>query len=184
MLKKFSSLSVLALSFVVLCFFISSCEKDPLNEFMDQDLRKNKSKLVDSSFSIDELFDSTFQLEDVINTDGKGTWHRGIPIGLFRQCFELVPPITLTYPDSTQVTYDGVTELKKDLKLHFDESEVIPEVMYPITLRHKDGTLQEIPDQETLINTVTACLPFGFINKIFNNGKGNGGIGNGKGNSK
>ena len=190
--NKQSSLALLAFIIPTFAIFIFSCQKDPVDGFIDQDLKKEKKKkekLVDSAFAIDALFDSTLQLEDIINTDGPGTWHKGIPIGLFRRCFELVPPVTLIYPgdtDSTQVTYDGLTELKKDLRLHFDGSDEIPEVVYPITLKLKDGTLLEIPDQETLFNTLFTCLPFKFFEKFLNgddNGNGNGNNGN-NGNGK
>ena len=196
MLKKHSSLAQLAVIITTFAIFMFSCQKDPVDGFIDQDLKKEKKekeKLVDSAFAIDAIFDSTFQLEDVINTDGPGVWHKGIPIGLFRRCFELVPPVTLIYPgdsDSTQVTYDGLTELKKDIKIHFDESDEVPEVVYPITLKLRDDTLLEIPDQETLFNTLFTCLPFKFFEKFLNgddngnNGNGNNGNnGNGNGNN-
>lgn len=192
---KQSSLTLLAFIISTFAIFTFSCQKDPVDGFIDQDLKKEKKekeKLVDSAFAIDAIFDSTFQLEDIINTDGPGAWHKGIPIGLFRRCFELVPPVTLIYPgdpDSTQVTYEGLTELKKDLKIHFDESDEIPEVVYPVTLKLKDGTLLEIPDQETLFNTLFTCLPFKFFEKFLNgddngneNGNGNGNNGKGNGN--
>lgn len=182
MLKKHSVLANLAICVTIFGLSIFACQEEPADEFIDQDLKKEKTNPLDSSFAIDEIFDSTLQLEDILNTSGNGSWHRGIPIGLFRRCFELVPPVTLKYPDSTQVTYDGLTELKKDVKEHFDVSDVIPEVIYPITLKHKDGTLQEIHDQETLFATLFTCVPFGFFNKFLNNGNGNGNNGNGNGN--
>lgn len=185
MLKKHSGLSIIAICVAIVGFIISSCQKEPVDEFVDQDLKKGNPHLVDSSFAVDEIFDSTFQLEDVLNTTGKGSWHRGIPIGLFRRCFEIVPPITLIYPDSVQVTYEGLTELKLDLKTHFDESDEIPEVVYPITFRLKDGTLLEIPDEDTLFETIFSCVPFGFFKKFLENNdgdSGNNGQGNGKGN--
>ena len=183
MLKKHSSLSLMTFLVSAIVIFIFSCQKDPVDGFIDQDLKKGKKgnpHLIDSAFSIDAIFDSTFQLEDAINTDGPGAWHKGIPIGLFRRCFELVPPITLIYPDSSQVvsdssqvTYEGLNELKKDLRIHFDESSEIPEVVYPLTLKLKDGTLLEVTDQEMLFETVFSCLPFGFYKKFLNQNNGN-----------
>ena len=185
MLKKHSGLSILAIYVAIVGFIISSCQKEPVDEFVDQDLKKGNPHLVDSSFAVDEIFDSTFQLEDVLNTTGKGSWHKGIPIGLFRRCFEIVPPITLIYPDSVQVTYDGLTDLKLDLKTHFDESDEVPEVVYPITFRLKDGTLLEIPDEDTLFETIFSCVPFGFFKKFLNKeGGNNNGQNNGKGKGK
>lgn len=75
-------------------------------------------------------------------------------------CFTLVFPITVQFPDSTQVTVASQEELKaatQDWNKNNPGSHAHPELVFPITVTLKDGTQVVVNNKEELQAIKDAC---------------------------
>jgi len=89
---------------------------------------------------------------------GHGGGHGGNPAG--DPCFTLDFPITIQFPDSTQLAVASPKELETALhtwKENHPKSEGRPEIVFPITVTLKDGTQQVVNSPEELKAIKDAC---------------------------
>jgi len=81
-----------------------------------------------------------------------GPNHHG-HLGKDRPCFKPVFPLTLQFPDSTQVTVSTPRELKEAVRTWRQANPGVPgrpEFVFPITVEKKDGTLVVVNSPEEL----------------------------------
>src|SRR6185436_18212882 len=84
--------------------------------------------------------------------DTFGPNHHG-HLGKDRPCFRPVFPLTLQFPDSTQVTVSTPRELKEAVSTWRQANPGVPgrpEFVFPITVEKKDGTLVVVNSPEEL----------------------------------
>jgi hypothetical protein len=74
-------------------------------------------------------------------------------LGKDRPCFRPVFPLTLSFPDGTQGTYNTPLELQQAIrawKSAHPDSQQRPEIVFPITVQKKDGTQVVVNSPEEL----------------------------------
>lgn len=141
MLKKRIGWSVAIIAGIISVMAIFSCEQE----------------------SIDEMVSENFTDQDSLNADS--TWcHRGfgrLGPAFIGRCFTLVFPVTVSYPDSSETTYDDIQSLKEDLRAYREsnpDAEEWPELVYPVeVLFRRDSTVQEVASQEELFALKDSC---------------------------
>ncbi|MEO6131805.1 MAG: hypothetical protein ABIQ02_08145 [Saprospiraceae bacterium] len=75
-------------------------------------------------------------------------------------CFRVVFPVTVSFPDSTQVTVNSQEELKQaahDWQINNPGQHGRPEFVFPITVTLKDGTQVVVNNREELRAIKDAC---------------------------
>lgn len=78
----------------------------------------------------------------------------------FRACFKLEFPVSLSFPDGTEVEVANRMEMKQNLrawKRDNRDAEEKPGLVYPVTIVYEDGSLQEIANQDELAAAKEAC---------------------------
>ena len=86
-------------------------------------------------------------------------------------CFELIYPVTYTLPDESTVTGNDEKEVWEAIKSWYEsnpDAEGKPALQYPVEIKLKDGTIQQVNDEEAMITLKKdcydkeACFTMGF----------------------
>jgi len=81
-----------------------------------------------------------------------------------RHCFDLVFPVTMSFPDGSTVTAQNNEELREAMKAWKEanpDSEDRPEFVFPIDVTLENGTTQTIADAEAFRELIASCGPLG-----------------------
>lgn len=78
----------------------------------------------------------------------------------FKACFKLEFPVSLSFPDDSEVEVANRMEMKKTLrawKRDNPDAKERPGLVYPVTIVYEDGSLQEIANKDELAAAKKAC---------------------------
>ena len=104
-------------------------------------------------------FQELLDLRRACITDGFGPNHHG-HFGKDRHCFKPVFPITLEFPDGSQVTVNTPREMQQAIrtwKQANPDSAERPEFVFPITVQLRDGTQVVVNSAEELAALKADC---------------------------
>ena len=80
--------------------------------------------------------------------------------GKFRACFDLVFPLSIAFPDGSEIEVSDVDELKASLRDYKENNPTTnerPQLVYPIEIQFEDGTLQTVNSKEELREAKREC---------------------------
>jgi len=130
-----------SLAGLLLTLFLASCDKSDIGNLDGPEIRENASLLNNFSNSMEE--DSEYQ--DSLD------------------CFALVYPITVIYPDGTETSLGSDQELDDALDAWFqanENAESYPTFKFPIQVSLSAGTIQDVNSEEELEELIYNCYDY------------------------
>lgn len=80
---------------------------------------------------------------------------------VLNRCFDLIYPVTISFQDGGEVTYDNQEDLLEAMKIWRDENEEgteIPTIVFPQDVELKDGTVITVESKEQFRSLAGQCI--------------------------
>jgi hypothetical protein len=148
-LKKLSK-TLLVTTLMVL--FMVSCEKD---EYYLEDLDYAALNTEIESLTVDAYTADLAELDMRSEEDALMQRFKGK-----NKCFKFVFPLTLIYPDGTEIPVDNIQqfrELMHEWKIENSEADVKPVIKFPFDVELRDNSVQTIENEEQLLALQEEC---------------------------
>ncbi len=154
---KFTQLSFLLFLFA---FVLVGCDKDETEVVADSEL----AYLLDASE--DEVVDALVLVTSEETTEARRHYPNASDNHTFSgDCFSLVFPVDVAYPDGSTTTALDMAELRQQVRSYLSanpgnqSARRRPMLVYPLTIQLEDGTLETVDSRRALLDQLMECRP-------------------------